>query len=292
MSPMVQPRDDLHLELGPPGDLGIQNPSIYIVHISSLREIVPIEDQNDEPVSLLPDQGATTVVNGCCCCWPDVDTSGIAVGHSARVSANGVAGGPAGVAASGLDGGQPADHSMLKANDTQKHVNPYHASSSGLSSTSMELCARGNSGEGISPESRRELESRGYPQDAIEVVNDNLLIGTDTLRAGLTVEEIERDMREMGGRASGGHAPNSLVEVGGNDVLTEQELSQMKVENKRMRDQLTCKICRCREACVVFIPCRHIRLCDVCCRSSARCDECHAAIETWMPIRPDGVCYP
>lgn len=36
------------------------------------------------------------------------------------------------------------------------------------------------------------------------------------------MEEIERDMREMGGRASGGHAPNSLVEVGGNDVLTEQ----------------------------------------------------------------------
>ncbi|KAL3882671.1 hypothetical protein ACJMK2_028988 [Sinanodonta woodiana] len=57
------------------------------------------------------------------------------------------------------------------------------------------------------------------------------------------------------------------------------ELESLLEQNQELKDQMTCKICMDREACIVFLPCCHMMACPQCAPSLRICPICRQLIK-------------
>ena len=73
--------------------------------------------------------------------------------------------------------------------------------------------------------------------------------------------------------------------VAGDKNVTESS-EDLELENRRLKDQRTCKICMDREIGVVFLPCGHLISCVQCAPALKDCPLCrqpiHGTVKTYM----------
>ena len=112
---------------------------------------------------------------------------------------------------------------------------------------------------------------------------------------GLTLSQNSEDL----GTRTCASAPGTLesnIEMGSQkDPPTAQRIGNvtaaegsidLEVENRRLKDQRTCKICMDREIGVVFLPCGHLISCVQCAPALKDCPLCrqpiHGTVKTYM----------
>lgn len=57
-------------------------------------------------------------------------------------------------------------------------------------------------------------------------------------------------------------------------------------ENRQLRDQMTCKICMDKDACIVFLPCGHMVSCVECAHALRKCAVCRTLIQGTVKAYP------
>merc|ERR1712223_1482880 len=79
--------------------------------------------------------------------------------------------------------------------------------------------------------------------------------------------------------------PNVAKSVAGDKNVAESS-EDLELENRRLKDQRTCKICMDREIGVVFLPCGHLISCVQCAPALKDCPLCrqpiHGTVKTYM----------
>ncbi len=70
------------------------------------------------------------------------------------------------------------------------------------------------------------------------------------------------------------------------DPLSSSPAADLEQENRRLKEQRTCKICMDREIGVVFLPCGHLICCIQCAPALKDCPLCrqpiHGTVKTYM----------
>jgi len=78
---------------------------------------------------------------------------------------------------------------------------------------------------------------------------------------------------------------NVIKQVVKDKNVTEQS-EDLELENRRLKDQRTCKICMDHEIGVVFLPCGHLISCVQCAPALKDCPLCrqpiHGTVKTYM----------
>ncbi|KAL3882670.1 hypothetical protein ACJMK2_028987 [Sinanodonta woodiana] len=61
--------------------------------------------------------------------------------------------------------------------------------------------------------------------------------------------------------------------------MSSKELESLLEKNQELKDQMTCKICMDREACIVFLPCCHMMACPQCAPALRKCPVCRQLVK-------------
>ncbi|XP_053396716.1 baculoviral IAP repeat-containing protein 7-like [Mercenaria mercenaria] len=75
------------------------------------------------------------------------------------------------------------------------------------------------------------------------------------------------------------------------DILAEenennQETRHLLDENRALKQQMTCKVCMDKDACIVFIPCGHMVACVECALALRKCAVCRSIIQGTVRAYP------
>lgn len=70
-----------------------------------------------------------------------------------------------------------------------------------------------------------------------------------------------------------------------NSVCTdEKQMNQLIEENNRLKEEHMCKICQCRCADVVFLPCGHLSCCGQCATVFSSCSVCRQPVKGFLKV--------
>ena len=85
---------------------------------------------------------------------------------------------------------------------------------------------------------------------------------------------------------SGQQCQSSLAQPNVKDKNVTESSEDLELENRRLKDQRTCKICMDQEIGVVFLPCGHLISCVQCAPALKDCPLCrqpiHGTVKTYM----------
>ncbi|XP_053396732.1 baculoviral IAP repeat-containing protein 2-like [Mercenaria mercenaria] len=83
--------------------------------------------------------------------------------------------------------------------------------------------------------------------------------------------------RDRPSAASGCYLDTANVERNSSDI--KEDHTQLLEENRQLKNQMICKICLDKNACVVFLPCGHMVSCVECAHALRKCAVCRSVIQ-------------
>ena len=105
---------------------------------------------------------------------------------------------------------------------------------------------------------------------------------TPTATTAVSARNTSLEAREP----SGPQCQPSLAQPKVNDKNIAESSEDLELENRRLKDQRTCKICMDQEIGVVFLPCGHLISCVQCAPALKDCPLCrqpiHGTVKTYM----------
>ena len=66
--------------------------------------------------------------------------------------------------------------------------------------------------------------------------------------------------------------------VGDTNGRGKDDIESLQVENQRLKDQLTCKVCMDTDATIAFLPCGHVTCCAMCSPAMKECPICRTVV--------------
>ena len=111
--------------------------------------------------------------------------------------------------------------------------------------------------------------------------NEEIYATSEGTRASLPpVSEVENNTTGNGNSTT--ETTNEQNSVGENAATglgdTQETLTQLTEENKRLKGKMLCKICMDEEVGVLFLPCRHLVCCEDCGAAVKHCPICRTLI--------------
>ncbi|KAK3585156.1 hypothetical protein CHS0354_034288 [Potamilus streckersoni] len=123
-------------------------------------------------------------------------------------------------------------------------------------------------------ESAKQHEKELYPTDSIKLPLDEMKGKEDNMN---TSSEHKNNNFLPQGNA---HSKNvDMNNDSSKDKLSSKELESLLEQNQELKDQMTCKICMDREACIVFLPCGHMMSCPQCAPALRKCPICRQLVK-------------
>ncbi|XP_053391129.1 inhibitor of apoptosis protein-like [Mercenaria mercenaria] len=110
-------------------------------------------------------------------------------------------------------------------------------------------------------------------QYILESLLDNSYINNGN---NIPVQNNQRD-RDEPSAASGCSLDTAHVERKSSDIKEDQ--TNLLEENRQLKNQMICKICLDKNACVVFLPCGHMVSCVECAHALRKCAVCRSVIQ-------------
>nr|ATZ76820.1 inhibitor of apoptosis 1 [Sinohyriopsis schlegelii] len=131
---------------------------------------------------------------------------------------------------------------------------------------------------------QEEKETKLHVTEVSDPSNDTARIQTDasTQYSVSKTKDMSVNEKEKSDNDSKLQHNNSMEEKKNDQSLgsnmSPEELKSLLKQNKELKDQMTCKICMDREACIVFLPCSHMMACPQCAPAFRKCPVCRQLI--------------